>query len=319
MKFLIVTPRPSSGGAIVLNLLCKMLMDRGYDAKVFYISEGMVKIYSFWEMLYHQISFFRHDMAKIAKVKFFPHAKFLQKGRYRGYNYVPIKGCKRAYFPNVDNDTIVVYSEGIWGNMLSAKKIVRWFLYFNRYPHDEKAYEKDALYFSFREIFNDEKQNPTCRKLRLRHFDDELYRQTNFSERTGNCYIVRKGEGRPDLPKRFDGPIIDDFSEHDIVKIFNEKKYCYCYDTQTFYATIAAVCGCIPIVVPEPGKTRADYTMGDDAIYGVAYGDTEDEIEYALATRDQLRKKLDNFKKENAAAVDYFIAECQQYFYGNQT
>ena len=318
MNFLFVTPRQNSGGAIVFHLLCKMLMDRGYNAKVFYIAEGTIKITSFWERILHQIRFFRHDVTKVIKAKLFPHAKFLQQHRYKGYNYIPVKGCKRTYFPDIDDNTIVVYSEGIWGNMLRAKKIVRWFLYFNRYPGDEEAYEKDALYFSYREIFNDARLNPTCRKLRLSNFDNWLYRQTNFGARTGNCYILHKGGGRTDLPKAFDGPIIDYFSEPDIVRIFNEKKYCYCYDTQTFYATIAAVCGCIPIVVPEQGKTRADYTRGDDTVYGVAYGDSEEEITYALSTREKLKEKLDNFKKENEAAVDYFIAECQKYFYGNQ-
>lgn len=318
MKFLIVGPRQNCGGGIALHLLCRQLMDRGYDACMFYLPEAIIKLTSYWQIFFNQISFLRHDIAKHAKVRLFPHAKFIQQGRYKGYNYVPIKGCRRAYFPNIGDDTIVVYTEGIWGNMLRAEKIVRWFLYFNRYPGDEEAYEKDALYFSYREIFNDARLNPTCRKLRLRNFDDVFYRQTNFGERTGNCYILHKGSDRTDLPKAFDGPIIDYFSEPDIVRIFNEKKYCYCYDTQTFYATIAAVCGCIPIVVPELGKTRADYTMGDDTIYGVAYGDSEEEITYALSTREKLKEKLDNFKKENETAVDYFIAECQRYFYGNQ-
>lgn len=319
MKFLIVGSRQDSGGAIVLHLLCKILCNRGHDAKYFYTGLEKRKYLSQWYVLYRQLGYLRHDISRQLKVKLFSKAKFIQKSRYKGYNYVPIKGCRQAYLPFVDEDTIVIYPEIVWGNILHAKKIVRWFLYFNRYPNDENAYEKEALYFSFREIFNDDKLNPTCRKLRLRNFDDELYRQTNFGVRSGKCYIVRKGAERSDLPEEFDGPVIDSFTEPEIVRIFNEKKYCYCYDTQTFYATIAAVCGCIPIVVPEPGKTRADYTMGDDAIYGVAYGDTEDEIAYALATRDQLRKKLDNFKKENEAAVDYFIAECQHYFYGNQT
>ncbi len=35
MKFLIVSPRQTSGGSIVLHILCKLLMDRGHDAKNF--------------------------------------------------------------------------------------------------------------------------------------------------------------------------------------------------------------------------------------------------------------------------------------------
>ena len=37
MKFVIVSPRQTGGGAIVLHKLCKLLADRGYDAKIFHI------------------------------------------------------------------------------------------------------------------------------------------------------------------------------------------------------------------------------------------------------------------------------------------
>lgn len=318
MKFLIVAPRQNNGGSIVQHLLCKLLTDRGYDARIFYIYEGTTSTTSHLRLFLQQIKFLRHDFTKIAKVKLFPNAKFLKKGRYNGYAYFPIKDCKRTLFPILDNDTIVVYSEGIGINFLHAKKIVRWFLFFKR--HNDAAYEKDALYFSYREIFNDANLNPTCRLLRLRNFDYDLYRQTNFGERSGCCYMLRKGNNRPDLPEKFNGPILDTLAEADIVKAFNEKKYCYFYDTQTFYASIASICGCIPIVVPEAGKTRADYTGKDDNLYGIAYGDSPEEISYALATREKLMEKINNFKKENEAAVDYFIAECKRYFYGaNET
>ena len=63
------------------------------------------------------------------------------------------------------------------------------------------------------------------------------------------------------------------------------------YDMQTAYASIAALCGCIPISVLEPGKKKSDYIGKDDPEpFGRAFGDAPEEIEYAIRTREALRK-----------------------------
>ena len=50
----------------------------------------------------------------------------------------------------------------------------------------------------------------------------------------------------------------------------------------------------IPIIVPEPGKTKKDY-RSESEMYspGIAWGDSPDEIEYAVKTRPDLLKTLD--------------------------
>ena len=148
----------------------------------------------------------------------------------------------------------------------------------------------------------------------LSHFDHDLYRQYNFGVREGDCYIIRKGSQRADLPNTFAGPIIDGLKETEIVEIFNKCKYCYCYDTQTFYASIAAVCGCIPIIIPEPGKTKKDY-LNESEMYtpGLAWGTSQDEIEYAINTRQELLNRLD-FTERNRIGTDSFIQLALQHF-----
>ena len=145
-------------------------------------------------------------------------------------------------------------------------------------------------------------------KVTISYFDKEKYKQYNFGNREGNCYIIRKGHNRLDLPVDFDGPIIDYGTDEDeIVRILNNSKYCYDYDTQTFYTIIAAVCGCIPIIVLEPGKTKADYLK--DATYntvGIAFGTSREEIEHAISTRDLLLKRLD-YSDRNEQNINLFI------------
>jgi len=163
-------------------------------------------------------------------------------------------------------------------------------------------------------IFNDEKLNPTCRTLHLVNFDYELYRNRGNENRKGKCYIIRKGCHRKDLPNSFDGPIIDELSERERVDVFNKCKYCISYDTQTFYAQIAAYCGCISIVIPEPGKSKSDYLGKGDDIYGVAYGLEDEEIQNAISTMWRARERIDAFQSKNERNVDKFIAVCKEVY-----
>lgn len=314
-KFVIVTPRPNGGGPIVLHLLCSLLIANGYDAKVLYIGPTSAKGYG---RLVYWIKYLKwivlHDVKKALIAKIFKDYDFAYRGRLKGYSYVPVKGYKRKYLPYVDDDTIVIYPDIVYGNPLGAKNVIRWLLYFNRYPNDARAYGEEDLFFAYREIFNDSKLNPTGRIFKLINFDYELYKNYNCEKRNGTCYIIRKGWNRKDLPSKFPGEVIDDLSENKIVELFNRCKYCISYDTQTFYSSIASVCGCISIVVPEIGKTREDYMKNDDKIYGIAYGFDSDEINYAISTRAKLMQQIVEYKSDNNLAISNFIQECNKYF-----
>lgn len=200
------------------------------------------------------------------------------------------------------------------GIFFIQKKTVRWLLYHNRFENDTKAFDKDDLIICYRKVFNDPNLNPYERILHLNNFDSDMYKQTNFGERNGCCYVIRKGRNRTDLPSKFDGPILDSLPEEKIVEAFNKYKYCYFYDTQTFYASIAAVCGCIPIVICEPGKNKNDYRPNEE-IYGIAYADTNDEIQYALNTRYLLIEKINKMKFDNEKNINDFIELCDEYFF----
>ena len=95
--------------------------------------------------------------------------------------------------------------------------------------------------------------------------------------------------------------------EDEIVSIFNNSKYCYFYDTQTYYSVIAAVCGCIPIIVLEPNKSISDYLSPNERHLGRAYGDSSEQLQYAIDTRDQLIKSLD-YREHNEENITKFIS-----------
>jgi hypothetical protein len=288
----------NTGGAIVRENLCKILRELGHDAKIIMPQVG-------------SNSNKRPYFLSFLKYMFTTRARATVTGKL--FN---IKGCKLKLTPFVDEETIVVYPQLTFGNPLKAKNVVRWFLHYNPHIDNSKAFGENDLFFTYREVFNDYSLNPTCMKLTTPYFDFDLYKRTNFGDRKGNCYIIRKGELREDLPKEFDGPIIDNLPEEEKVRIMNECEYCISYDTQTAYSSIAALCGCISVVVPEPGKSRGDYIKEGDShnSLGRAYGFSEEEIAYARSTMDKIRESYEQKNNESVEQVRNFVEVCKEYF-----
>lgn len=326
-KFVIISPRQKSGGGIVLHVLCKYLTELGYDASVFYTQVCDYKkvnkknrIYLFNKNLYlylkgviywlRYIKFFLRDLLKLLAVKILPKNLVY----INGFSRQPVKGCKRKWTPFIDKNTIVVYPEVIYGNPLHAQKVVRWFLYYNRYKDDAAAYGVNDLFYCYREIFNDAFLNPKVRVLRTAYYDLDFYKQFNFDKRSGKCYIIRKGKNREDLPEKFDGIIIDDLLEKEKVKVFNSCEYCISYDTQTAYSGLASICGCISVIVPEPGKEKKDYLGENEKSYGVAWGFEKKELEFAVNTRNERLELCKELNQAGRRSVEDFIDVCNQYF-----
>lgn len=313
MKFVILSPRQIGGGPIVLHILCRELIKRGHDAKILYVPGAKIKQ-----------SKFMFRMRWIMSNMLFAFRRFVYLGAcmlgkkntapYADYFRAAVKGTRRKWLPCISDDTIAVYPDIIYGNVLNAKRVVRYFLYFNAFKGDDKAYGKNDLFFCYRDIFNDAGLNPDVNTMCLQHFDFDLYRDYAQNPRNGCCYILRKGKNRSDVPEKLDGPVIDDWSETEKVRAFNNYKTCYIYDTQTFYSAIAAVCGCIPVVVLEPGKIKEDYLATGENPVGIAFGNTPENIEYAVKTRQKLIQNLKMFDTWNAEAVEHFIDVCRKYF-----
>lgn len=303
-KIVIVNSPTYCGGTIVLSHLCRCLCQIGYDARILtvpYFPSGEINKKIYWkQVLLYNYKVYR----KVQKEK---------KQTHRQYRH--LHNIKFELLPSFSDDAIVVYPEVVWGNPLNAKNVVRWLLYHYQFKNQEGAYSNSDLFICYRDVFNDIDLNPQKKTIQITHFDSELYKQVNFSSRTiEKCYILRKGKNRKDLPSVIEGPIIDDLTEEEIVDVFNNSRYCYSYDTQTFYVSIAAVCGCVPIVVMEPGKFAKDYLSESELThYGVAFGETQDQIEYAIDTRKELLKQLD-FSNDNLENTYRFIMYLKDYF-----
>jgi hypothetical protein len=217
-------------------------------------------------------------------------------------------------------DTIVIYCEGIQGNPLNAKYVVRWMLselgknvpcsHLNTWGKNELVY-----------YFNSEKRFETNKELIGKIYKmltiiyiNPLIKNYNNTSRKGYCHTFRKSFYHKNL--KYIHPVDSLELNHshvqeDYINIFNQKEIFICYDPLTFLAIIAAMCGCISVVIKEDGKEQqldwlkttavAEYAKENniDKLYGIAYG--LEEIKWAKDTihlAEEQWIKIHNFLKE---------------------
>jgi hypothetical protein len=207
---------------------------------------------------------------------------------------------------------IAIYPEVVSGNPWGANKVVRWFLYTPGFHTGKIEFGRDELYFFYHERFNDRSINPCADNLLRVSTLHPAYKQLNFQSRSGAAYIVRKGKERI-LNQHPAGAIkVDGLSHKKTAKILNEVKYFYSYDPYTMYSIYAALCGCISIVIPEPGVSLGEWYPEEDRRFGLAYGIANEQ--WAIETKPALIERLNKEKAEEDELVRSFVRNCVERF-----
>ena len=298
-KYIIYSPiyRDNSGGIIVLHKLCAMLLDKGIDAKI-------------WPDVKPHIN----DLASKKGIKLYLRwcLKYLPKYAVGSLNIKSPYNLPIARTSDI-KDAIVIYPEITFGNPLRAKKVVRWLLNKPGVLTGEVNYGSKDLLLYFHEQFNDWQLNPNKQNhLRVIELMSDVYRKINTGERIETCYMVRKGKNR-NLDQHDDNAIqVDRLSHKQMAEVFNRCKYFVSYDLYTMYSRYAAMCGCIPIVIPEPGMVKEQWRPEVEFRYGIAYG--WDDIPWAIETRGKLLEHIDESASSSRKSVDKFVEISQAYF-----
>ena len=230
------------------------------------------------------------------------------------------------YIDNISKEelenTIVIYCEGIRGNPLNAKYVVRWMLselgknapisYLNLWNKNELVY-----YFNPEEKFykNKEKIGKIYKLLYMNYINPTIKNLNNSRE--GWCYTYRKKNYHKNINYFHSSESFEITRQHtqdDYIQIFNKYKYFISYDPMTFLIIIALLCGCISIVYPIEGITKKEWIKNtsigefinstDGEIYGLAYGNSKEEIEYAENT---IHLSENQFKELKTYMIDKMV------------
>ncbi len=234
-----------------------------------------------------------------------------------------------ASLEDVDDSTIVIYPEIVEGNPLKAKNVVRWILCDLGIHSKRDIYTTwggQDLVFHF-SSFNNKYDPHAIEKLYSIWINPAV--QNKNLPRKGSCYLFKKASAfHRDirLIHPMDAVMIDDCSNEEIIEIFNQKEYFYCYDPYAFYDVMAALCGCIPIVYPMTGmnklnwlKSKANFQMyldKRDNVAGIAYG--IEDIPYAKDTLRHAEKEQREVVEFGKKTVTNFIHKTQTYFFNDK-
>jgi len=218
-------------------------------------------------------------------------------------------------FINIDSipdeeqeNTVVIYCEGLKGNPLKAKYVVRWMLsklgqnvpfdFYYTWGPNEIIY----FFLSQKDMVNN---LIPVKYLTLLYINPKI---TNLNGvRKGTCFTRRKSfihlNGTPDIHPNNSFEITKFHSQSDFISFFNQYEIFISYDPLTFLSIIAVMCGCVSVVVPIQDVSKQDYFkmtafydyMVDknvSDIYGLAYGTSEDEIHFAKSTLHLGKKQI---------------------------
>lgn len=298
-KYIIYAPPydEDMGGVIVLYKLCSMLNEQGCEASIWPAWKPSVRNNHLFRDLFELCLWeFKWLIKKIVKMN----------GYSSPYSVTMSKSCDVK-------DGIVIYPEIIEGNPLAAKRVIRWLLNKPGKVSGKVDFGEDDVFFYYHSHFNDVVVNPNYDyHLNVIEINKKIYKQWNNDVRTGTCYMVRKGAGRL-LNQHDEGAIkLDGMSHTQVAEVFNKCKYFVSYDLYTMYSRYAAMCGCIPIVIPEDGVTKDEWRPEISGRYGIAYG--WDDISWAIESRDELMKFLEESEKRSIESVKSFIDKSQTYY-----
>jgi hypothetical protein len=291
----------TKGGAIVLHRLVDRLNGMGEKAYV-----------------YPRAKQFRYSQLP----KFKPRTRFIEWYRNKTAPYKAQKNfCINPDFetPIADKkilkEAIVVYPETVDGNPLRSKRVVRWLLHKPGFFLPWVRFSLNELTYFYNPGFAEgvvgvDQEN----HLRVTWLRSDVYFDRKLSNRSGACRLIRKGRltGLSEVPEGDNAILIDDMTHEEKADVFNKTKVLYSHDPFTQYTTYAAMCGCIPVVIPQLDKSlHNEFTNRRDR-WGVAYG--EEQIDWALETRGKLLDKISKDKETEDEMLIAFVERLRERF-----
>jgi hypothetical protein len=228
------------------------------------------------------------------------------------HRMLPTSAARLARSRDLQRDAIVVYPEIVTGNPLGAGRVVRWLMYPPSLRGTRDSFGPNDLYFKVSDFSDDVSLTGGAPLLHLFSVHP-AYSDRGIRTRRGTCYMLRKQTNKPILHDPDRDTCLDGLGHAEIADHFNRCERFICYDEATMFAQFAALCGCLPIVVPGIYQTREEWTADRPiARYGVAFG--LDDTDHAIKTRHLLAEDLRRIEREGRETVVSFVARTKAAF-----
>lgn len=212
-------------------------------------------------------------------------------------------------------EAIIVYPETVDGNPLRSKHVVRWLLHKPGFFRPQVRFGPNELTYFWHSGFAEgvagiDQEN----HLKVNWIRSDVYFDRKLPNRAGACRLIRKGKytGLSEAPEGDAAILIDDMTHEEKAEVFNKTRVLYSHDPFTQYMTYAAMCGCIPVVVPQQDKSLHDEFTNRADRWGIAYGD--EEIDWAFETRGKLLDKISKEQESEDEMLKKFVEKLREHF-----
>ena len=167
-------------------------------------------------------------------------ARVLVYGRRYCGDDIPKCRMVKRFTDEMRKDSVVVYSESVWGNPLCAHHVVRWVLNKPGQQGGETHFSANELVFSWSSQYH-----PSPHRLRLDVIDRDLFRDTG-EERTTDAVFVYKGGYVRETPELRGLPVITmnyPARRKDLAALLRRTRILYTHDLHTALVDEAIACG----------------------------------------------------------------------------
>lgn len=175
------------------------------------------------------------------------------------------------------------------------------------YPKENKLYTLSPYF----EPLLDQKVDGYMPVLNV---DLELFRNHNLP-RSGRCYLVKGNEyieGQP-IYHNISDTNLDNYWAYQgdrmklLAEIFNRHEIFFTYNTQTFISVLAALCGCISVILPHPSTSKEKIHKFPQNKYGVAYG--FEDIQHSIDTLPLVKENLESLLQDHTKHLKQFVSD----------
>ena len=223
----------------------------------------------------------------------------------------------------IEDNVITIYPEVISGNPFNAKNVVRYVLYYPGWHAGDKEYSYNELIITYNNEYVKDTKYDNAFVLTVLNPKLNIMRNHN-KKRNKIGLLVRKCKDFDYKMKLLNEykhllklPVIsidDEINKctdlRNLSKIYNTISLFISFDPHTYHSTMAALCGCISVVIPS--KEISSEEFYNVTKYGVAYG--FENIDFAKLTHSKMIDDLKQMEQNTFTQCTKFVILVKSHF-----
>ena len=184
--------------------------------------------------------------------------------------------------------------------------------------NQSQLYSKEDKLYVLSKYFNTLDDQKVDGYMPILNIDFDTFKNHNLP-RSGRCYLIKGEEyikGQPIYHNSSDTNL-DSYWTYKgdkmayLAKMFNEHEIFFTYNTQTFISVLAALCGCVSVILPHPNTSKEKLFKFPQNKFGIAYG--FDDIDHSINTLHLVKENLQACLADNRKHLKQFTLDCHKW------